>query len=231
MMARLCLITLCFAAFRTGDAIRGSTSFRSLRALQTVGQVDRFILMDADTDLPIIDLVNGTVINVATQSTSNFNIQVTIAANSGNVGSLLFGYNTNTAYRTESGVYLAFCGDGNPVGNYLVCKNLKVSAQPHIVSATPYSGTKANGAMGFTKAISFRIANIPPTTSPSSSPSKIPSSAPFTLPSMEPSNQPYAVPSMEPSNEPVAIPSMDPSIEPSLNPTPLPICNIPQVSI
>jgi hypothetical protein len=232
-MIRWFLYTLCVAALRTGNAIHETVSAgQALREMQTLGVVDRFVLINADTKAPIVDLFNGTVINIATQSTSNFNIQVTLVANSGNVGSILFGYNTNPSYRIETGAPYAFCGDGKPAGNYYTCKNLNTAnGQPHIVSATPYAGTKASGTMGVTKTISFQIVNIPPNPVPFMSPTKIPSSAPTKTPSSAPTKAPSSAPTKAPSSAPTKTPTLEPSSKPLSNPLPLPICNIPQVSI
>ena len=195
---------------------------RSLRTLQSLGEVDRFVLINAVTDLPMFDLVNGTVINVATQNTSNFTIQATILNNSGTVGSIKFGYNARPAFRIDAGPLFALCGDGNPLGNFFTCSHLTATTaaeELHTVSATPYSGTKANGTKGTTKAISFRIVNIPPTLAPTISPTKRPSEQP----SMGLSIEPSTVPSIKPSNEPSMILSPRPS--------PMPVCNVPQVRV
>ena len=183
-MVRFLVFTLCVAltwctghAIPEEDALVGTVS-RSLRTLQSLGQVDRLVLINADTDMPIVDLINGTVINVATMSTTNFNIQATLVENSGSVGSIKFGYNTNPGFRTESAAPYAFCGDGSPNGNYLTCTNLVTSALPHVVSATPYAGSKANGTKGLTKTVSFHIVNLPPTVPPTNQPSLQPIVAP-----------------------------------------------------
>ena len=171
-------------------------------SMRPLGQIDRFILINADTDLPIVDLVNGTVINVATLNTTNFNIQATLVNHSGTIGSIKFGYNTRSSFWIDTRPPYAFCGDGSPSGNYVTCINLTAgTGQQHIVSATSYSGNRANGTKWDTKAIFFRMVNIPPT------------------------------PSEEPSNQPSTWPSNVPSMAPSLHPLPIPICNIPKVSV
>ena len=237
-------LSLVVVELRTRKPIQNASNElinRPSRILQTLGQVDRFVLINADTDLPILDMVNGTVINVATQNTSNFTIQAIIVNNSGAIGSIKFGYNTRPAYRIDIGPLFALCGDGNPLGNYFTCTNLTTPAAYgalQTVSATPYSGAKANGTKGITKMISFRIVNIPPTIAPTPAPTAAPTSAPTTEPttkpseepSMEPSIKPSALPSIEPSSEPSIWPSQQPSTAPSAHPT-LPICNVPQVSM
>jgi hypothetical protein len=204
------------------------------RALQTtttmVGQVDRFILINADTDLPIVDLFNDTIINIATQATSNFNIQVTIVPNSGTVGSIKFGYNTKSSFRIERDAPYAFCGDGSPTGNFYPCSNLNTAnGQPHIVTATPYSGSRANGTLGLKKTVSFQIVNIPPTHTPTMSPTPKPTSAPTTkVPTSIPTKIPTSIPTKIPTSAPTKIPTSVPTMTPSN--APISICNIPQVS-
>ena len=256
MMVRWFVYALCATALLTAEA----TSDRSLRELQALGQVDRFVLINADTNLPIIDLFSGMVINIAAQSTSNFNVQATVVANSGEVGSIKFGYNTQPSFRIETNAPYSFCGDGSPAGNYYTCTNLNTAnGQPHIVSATPYSGTKANGTMGVTKTVSFHIVNIPLTPAPSMSPTRKPTSTPTREPSMTPTKKPSSAPTREPSSAPTKIPSGAPTKKPSSaptkipssaptkkpssaptkipssaptkNPTPKPICNLPQVRV
>jgi hypothetical protein len=149
------------------------------RNLQVVGQIQTLRLINADTDLPIVDLFDGMIINVATQSTSNFNIQA-IAANNGTIGSVKFGYNNQPTSRIESDHPYSFCGDGRPVGNYYTCTNLVVGQ--HNVSATPYTRTKASGSAGPINKVSFRIVNVPPTAAPTLAPTVEPSQAPVQVP-------------------------------------------------
>ena len=200
-MVRFLVFTLCVAltwctghAIPEEDALVGTVS-RSLRTLQSLGQVDRLVLINADTDMPIMDLINGTVINVATMSTTNFNIQATLVANSGSVGSIKFGYNTRPNFRTEASAPYAFCGDWSPSGNYHTCTNLVTSALPHVVSATPYSGSTASGTKGLTKTVSFLIIDQPPTVAPTKMPSVAPTFASMTTaPTNQPSLQPIVAP-------------------------------------
>jgi hypothetical protein len=159
-------------------------SNRQLQTLPVVGQVETLRLINANTDLPITDLVDGMIINVATQNTSNFNIQVTTSVN-GTVGSVRFQYNNITNFRTESSSPFSFCGD-QPRGNYRTCTELVVGQ--HIISAAPYTDINAKGTKGATKKISFRIINSPPTSvplttpPPSKAPTKFPTKAPTAAP-------------------------------------------------
>ena len=124
------------------------------RRMQTVvGQVLELRLINADTDLPIVTLLDGMIINIATQNTTKFNIEAT--TDSGSVGSILFSYNGLNNFRTESERPFAFCGDGSPIGNYRKCSNLVVGQ--HTVSAASYSGAGQSGTIGNTKTVTFNL--------------------------------------------------------------------------
>lgn len=122
-----------------------------------VGQVLELRLINADTDLPIVTLTDGMIINIATQNTTKFNIEAT--TDTGTVGSIRFSYNRNANFRTESERPFAFCGDGSPLGNYRRCSNLVVGQ--HNVSATSYSGTGQSGMIGNTKTVTFTFIQEP----------------------------------------------------------------------
>jgi hypothetical protein len=73
-----------------------------LRKLNTeaVGQIEDFYLIDADTEMPIQLLRNGSVINTVMLATSNFNIEARVT--NGIVRSIRFGYNNIFNYRIEN---------------------------------------------------------------------------------------------------------------------------------
>jgi hypothetical protein len=122
------------------------------RQAQTlVGKVVELRLINADTDQPIVTLVDGTIVNIAKQNTTNFNIEAITDA--GTVGSIRFSYNGLDNFRVESERPFAFCGDGSPIGNYKPCLNLVVGQ--HNVSATAYSGAKQQGTVGNTITVTF----------------------------------------------------------------------------
>jgi hypothetical protein len=120
------------------------------RHLRSIGKVKNFRLINADTNLPIITLTNDMVIDIATLGTENLNIRATTT--NGTIVAIRFGYNGNSKFRTDALRPYALCGDGLPVGNYYVCKELVAGS--HSISATPYS---VSGEVGETAKLSFTI--------------------------------------------------------------------------
>lgn len=149
----LVLLLICFHSITCASDAEDHSAGSSQRHLQSIGEVQSFRLINADTNLPIVTLTNGMIINIATLSTKNFNVQVTTT--NGTIVAIRFGYNANSKFRTESLRPFALCGDGLPVGNYYVCKELIVGN--HTISATPYSIT---GEAGVNAKISFTISNV-----------------------------------------------------------------------
>jgi hypothetical protein len=189
------------------------------RKLQALGQVQNLVLIDANTDTPIFSLTNGMVINTAALSTTNFNIQA--ITTSGTVGSVRFSYNGQTNYKTEVNPPYAFCGDGPSVGNYKPCAVL-VAGQ-HTVTATPFSGSKANGDQGVSLQVTFTITNAIPTKAPMKSPTKSPVKAPMKSPTKSPAKTPTNAPVPAPTPAPVPAPKSAPVTSPTSS------CNIAQV--
>jgi PT repeat len=199
------------------DGIDRSYIRRQDRALQTLGSIENLRLINAVTDLPILNLTNGTIINIAQQATSQFNIQATTA--NGTVRSVRFAYNGRANYRTESSAPFSFCGDGSPNGNYNVCAVLTIGE--HNVTATPYSGTGATGLVGKPVRVSFTIVNVPlppPTKAPTKAPTEAPTRAPTHTPTKSPTNVPTKVPTKAPTNAPTKAPTLQPTASPSKAP-------------
>lgn len=151
---------------------------RSLQAQQqSVGFVDKFLLYDSITDQPIHTLVDGDVLNLATLNTYNFNVEVTTTG--GPVGSVKFGYNGKVSFRTESELPYCFCGSQGT--DLKTCSALVVGL--HNITVTTYSGIKANGTVGTSQKLTFRIVNDTlqltdvPTNSPTSNKPTISSSS------------------------------------------------------
>jgi hypothetical protein len=161
------------------------------RTLQTVvvGQVDQLILYDAGTDQPILTLTDGMVVNSATLNVNSFNIEATTV--NGAVGSVKFGYNGNSKIRVEASAPYAMCGNSGT--DFAVCTYLVVGQ--HTVTATSYSGTKADGTVGTTKTITFQIVNgaSPPLPAPVMAPIPAPTTVVVTKsPTKAPINAPVS---------------------------------------
>lgn len=162
------------------DSVRAqSVRFGAHRDLITeeeeVGQIKNLYLINADSDRPIRLLQNGDVINIANRATSNFNIEARTA--SGTVGSVQFGYERNSNYRTENVAPFAFCGNSNV--NFFVCDILKNGQ--HTVTATPFLYQSAKGPAGKVLRITFTIVDVP-----SAQISKPPTRTPARRPTLAP---------------------------------------------
>ena len=94
------------------------------RSLQSavVGKVDKLILYNAVTDLPLFILTEGMVVNTAILNVSTFNVIATV--DDGTVGSIKFGYNGKDKHRTETKAPYTLCG--GTVTDYNVCTYLVV---------------------------------------------------------------------------------------------------------
>jgi hypothetical protein len=148
----------CSVSLASADSIEPSNlrKQQEYRQLQSVGTVATLQLINADTNLPIATLTNGTVIDIATFITSKFNIRATT---SGVVGSVRFGYNQIGGYRTDSSFPFSLCpSPGTPRGpDYQACTVL--APGQHTVTATPFSSTFLTGMVGTPLRITFTITN------------------------------------------------------------------------
>ena len=125
--------------------VEGSFSGGNDRSLQTVGTVDRLVLINAVTDLPIVNLAKDTVVNIASVNAKSFAIEATTVG--GSVGSVKFGYNGKPNFKIEGVARYAMCG--NSGNNFAACSVLVVGQ--HNLTVTTYSGTRASGTIGSIK--------------------------------------------------------------------------------
>jgi pectate lyase len=109
-----------------------------------------FTLINANTDQPIMTLNSGATLNLATLPTRNLNIRADTS--SASLGSVRFGFDSRSNYRTDSRAPYALAGDTN--GNY---SSWRPSLGSHTVTATPYSGANATGTRGSPLTINFRV--------------------------------------------------------------------------
>ena len=169
-----------------------------------VGQISNLILINADTSTPITNLTNGTIINIATSVTSNFNIQAATMNN--DIQSIRFALNNVRSFRVESSAPFALCGNNQDM--YFTCPNLTIGT--HTVTATPYSGIRASGVVGMKVQVQFQIINAPPVPEATKSPTKAPILVVTNSPTMAPMTQiptkaPKAVTTKSPTNAPTTI--------------------------
>ena len=103
-------------------------------------RITGFVLIDARNDQEIGPLVNGGFINGVAK-----NIRADVA---GSVQSVVFGFDTNANFRTESVAPYAFAGDKS--GDYL---SYTFASGQHTVTATPY----VNGIAGMSMSVTFNV--------------------------------------------------------------------------
>jgi hypothetical protein len=231
IIASSLLISVVFSIYLTmlvAAADMDSTDFRSLQTAVVVGKVDNLILYNAITDSPILYLTDGMVVNIATLNMSSFNVVATTI--DGEVGSVKFGYNGKAKQRSETNPPYALCGGSG--ANLNVCSYLVVGQ--HNLTVTTYEGKRVNGTIGSIRQLSFRIVNVPSTTSPTRVPTMIPTKAPIVtptkVPTKTPTNAPTTAPTLVPTAAPIA-PAPTTKTPSPLTPTTQVTCNIPKVCL
>jgi hypothetical protein len=117
-----------------------------------------FTLINANTDQPIATfnpLNSGVTLNLATLPTRNLNIRANTSP--ATVGSVRFGLDGRSSYRTENiAPYALASDDGN--GNY---SSWTPSLGSHSVTATPYTSSNAGGTRGTPLTITFTVIDQP----------------------------------------------------------------------
>jgi pectate lyase len=127
----------------------------TVNTLPSSGQaVISLTLINASTDEPIATLNNGGTLNLATFPTRNLNIRADTSPAA--IGSVRFGLDGKSNYRTDSRAPYALAGDNN--GNYY---SWRPSLGSHTVTATPYSEANAKGTIGTPLTITFTVINQP----------------------------------------------------------------------
>jgi hypothetical protein len=123
--------------------------------------VVRLVLVDAVTDQDIAELTEGYVINFAQIGTNKLNIRA--ETNPAVVGSVVFGYDSNAKFSTQTDAPYAFKGDVN--GDYY---SWTPTLGNHKVVATPYSKSGGTGTIGTPLTVNFTVINnaIIPTSTP-----------------------------------------------------------------
>jgi hypothetical protein len=157
-----------------------------------VNSVTKLELINAKSDVKIMDLFDGQVVNmqdISALTIPDFNINASV---SGPVSSVKFGYNGNATFRTETSAAYAFCG--NSGNNFFSC--LELGYGTHKVTATPTSGKQ----LGQTVSITFTIING---VSPQVAPVPTPVTSPLPAPVPSPSTPPLPAPTKVPTRVPV----------------------------
>lgn len=110
-------------------------------------------LMDADSDTPIPTfdpIADGAVINLAVLPTRNLNIRANTSPTT--VGSVVFGYQGNAQFRTETAQPYAMFGDAG--GDFLAWTPAEST---HVAEATAYSAAGGTGAAGPLHRVQFTV--------------------------------------------------------------------------
>jgi CubicO group peptidase (beta-lactamase class C family) len=118
--------------------------------LTSSGKVTALTLMNANTNQPILTMTNGMTITLSNLPTRNLNVRAVTSPSL--VGSVRFGLDGNSNYRTETIAPYALAGDDS--GDY---RAWTPSVGSHTLKATPYSGTNATGTAGTPLTIGFTV--------------------------------------------------------------------------
>ncbi len=131
--------------------------------------ISSLTLYNADSDRPIQQLTNGSVIDLAAIGTS----RLSIVANATGTRSVAFGLDGNGGMYNDNDAPLSFAGDSN--GNL---NPWTPSIGNHTALATPFSGVSTTGSAGSTYRVSFSVKNGGGTTAPAGIPAPAPAPAP-----------------------------------------------------
>ncbi|MBA3684698.1 MAG: DUF5060 domain-containing protein, partial [Planctomycetes bacterium] len=116
------------------------------------GEVTTFTLINADSNQPIpgyAPMAAGATLNLATLPTRNLNIRADVDTAP---GSVRFGYDGNTNYKTETAPPYALAGDSS--GDYFAWTP---TVGGHTVTGTAWSGAGATGTPGRTVSLAFTV--------------------------------------------------------------------------
>lgn len=120
--------------------------------------VTSFVLVNADTDEDIGVMTDGMVIDFAEIGTRNLNVRAETSPSV--VGSVRFGYDGVTNYRTQNVAPYALGGDDGP--DYLPWTPTEnAPGAVHTLTTTPFTGTKATGTAGAPLTVTFHVRRQP----------------------------------------------------------------------
>ncbi|MEM9077708.1 MAG: choice-of-anchor D domain-containing protein [Bacteroidota bacterium] len=132
-----------------GDLVAtGSISFEVIQNLNPIS----FSLIDADTNTPIVVIEDGDVIDIGQFQTTNFSIEA--IAEGIEVGSIVFDFNGEAGFRTESFVPYALGSDN---GGDFIPVNIPLGTNNLVASG--FSQSNGQGTLLATGEISFDIQN------------------------------------------------------------------------
>ncbi|GAB3045026.1 hypothetical protein GCM10027185_56050 [Spirosoma pulveris] len=133
----------------------GAYEYQQASACPPALRVTRFWLINADTDQPIRELTQGSVVNLTSLPTRHINIQaVTEPATTGSVVFTLSGQQARQ--QTETVTPYALFGDNQ--GDY---QGWTPAAGSYHLTATPYAEAGGTGAIGTPLTVSFTVLDPP----------------------------------------------------------------------
>ena len=180
-----------------------------------VGTIDRFRLINADSNQPIMDLQNDQIVILSKVKATNFNIDVTTAG--GKVGSVKFSYLGKENYNTEWRPPYSLCGVHWWSRQYNACSNFLPGT--HVITATPYYLGRAGTPVRIT--FTVRTDVVPVTAAPRNPPTRAPSQIPNSPPVQSPTKiEPPPQPSLPTTRAPIKMPNSSPVQSPTKNEPP-----------
>ncbi|MFA5197424.1 MAG: Ig-like domain-containing protein [Patescibacteria group bacterium] len=141
------LLVVQMASIGLGVGVKGA-----LAATTFDGTVSNFSLVDTDTNSIVRPIVNGEVINLASFTPALKHITIVANTTPATVGSVVFGLDSNSSYRTENISPYALNGDSSGIYN-----TWNFIPGFHTLTAIPYELAGGDGAVGTPAAINFSI--------------------------------------------------------------------------
>ncbi|MEM7102872.1 MAG: DUF5060 domain-containing protein [Bacteroidota bacterium] len=129
-------------------------------------EVLSFTLVDASTDIDIGPLQNNDTIDLSSLNSTDLNIRAN--TNPAEVGSVVFAYDGNPNFQTESVAPYALAGDN--AGDYAAWTP---TVGTHVLVATPYSLSGGGGVAGTSLSIQFVVINGVGGSDPCTNPSPV----------------------------------------------------------
>lgn len=132
-----------------GEGTAGSSLMINFRVIRGPA-IDTLLLINAETDTIIEQLFNDSTLNLATLPSS---LNIAVETLPAITGSVVFGLNGDSTFRTENGFPYALGGD-NPVGDHIP---FDLSPGSYQLTATAFDGASATGQSGSTKTFAFDV--------------------------------------------------------------------------
>lgn len=152
------LITLLLSEQASASMVRGvATTMQQHSHRALTGAVTTLELIDATSNVKVLDLMDGTVIDVGLLNLDEHSLNIR-ALTDGEVSSVRFGLNDQPVFRTESAAPFAMCGDDGE-GDYYNCQSLGLGT--FTVTATPLETLNGlpTGVTGAPVVMTFEIVN------------------------------------------------------------------------